>query len=134
MSAAAAVGSAILPAVSGAQESEFQLRYLLGSCLYGYMYVGEILPEVAKCGAVALDIWPKVHGNQREQLEDMGESVFARLLAKHKVPLRCITQYKLGPFGLQDEMRLAHRFGCDTIVTGGRGRRGLKGSELKAEG
>ena len=29
-------------------------------------------------------------------------------------------------------MRLAQRFGCRTIVTGGRGPVGLKGSELKA--
>ena len=44
----------------------------------------------------------------------------------------CITQYKLGPFGLQAEMRLAKRLGCPTIVTGGRGPRGLKGADLKS--
>ncbi|MFK7821213.1 MAG: sugar phosphate isomerase/epimerase family protein [Planctomycetaceae bacterium] len=127
--------AAATAAVVGATrtEDEFQLKYLLGACMYGYLYIGEILPEVGKCGSTAIDIWPKPHGNQREQLTDLGEELFATMLAKHKVSLGCITQYKLGPFGLQDEMRLAKRFGCKTIVTGGRGQKGLKGTELKNE-
>jgi sugar phosphate isomerase/epimerase len=131
---AVAVGSAVMPrTLADAAESEpFQLKYILGSCMYGYQYVGEILPEVRKTGATALDVWPKVHGNQREQLTDLGEDKFAAMLKQHEITLGCITQYKLGPFGLQDEMRLAQRFGCRTIVTGGRGPAGLKGSELKA--
>ena len=47
-------------------------KYILGSCMYGYTTVAEILPEVAKVGASAIDIWPKVHGNQREQLDADG--------------------------------------------------------------
>ena len=131
---AVAVGSAVMPrTLADAAESEpFQLKYILGSCMYGYQYVGEILPEVRKTGATALDVWPKVHGNQREQLTDLGEDKFAAMLKQHEITLGCITQYKLGPFGLQDEMRLAQRFGCRTIVTSGRGPAGLKGSELKA--
>ena len=100
--------------------------------MYGYTAVGEIVPEVAKIGATALDIWPKVHGNQREQLDEMGEETFAALLKKHNVTLGCITQYKLGPFGLQQEMRLAQRLGCTTMVCGGSGPKNLKGKELKA--
>ncbi len=107
-------------------------KYILGSCMYGYTGVDEILPEVAKVGATALDIWPKVHGNQREQLDEMGEEKFAALLKQHNVTLGCITQYKLGPFGLRDEMRLAKRLGCKTIVCGGSGPKDLKGKELKA--
>jgi len=107
-------------------------KYILGSCMYGYTAVAEIVPEVAKIGATALDIWPKVHGNQREQLDEMGEEKFAALLKKHDITLGCITQYKLGPFGLQNEMRLAKRLGCKTIVCGGSGPRNLKGKELKA--
>lgn len=113
------------------QAADFRLKYLLGSCLYGYTDVAEILPEVAKTQSVAIDIWPKVHGNQREQLDELGEEKFAELLQTHNVPLRCITQYKLGPFGLQDEMRLAKRLGCQTIVTGAIGPKNLKGSELR---
>jgi len=111
--------------------SEFSLRYMLGSCMYGRTDLAEILPEVKKIGATAIDIWPAVHGNQREQLDALGEERFAELLRSHGVTLGCITQYKLGPFGLAEEMRLAQRLGCRLIVTGGRGPKGLKGEELK---
>jgi sugar phosphate isomerase/epimerase len=100
--------------------------------MYGYMYVGEILSEVAKCGATHLDLWPKKHGNQREQLTDLGEDRFLKLLNRHNVQLGCITQYALGPFGLTEEFQLARRFGCELIVTGGEGPKGLTGVELKS--
>jgi len=99
--------------------------------MYGYADLKEIVPEVKKIGATAIDIWPKVHGDQREQLDEMGEAAFDTLLEKHGILLGCITQYKLGPFGLQKEMRLAQRLGCRLIVTGGRGPKGLRGQELK---
>lgn len=122
-----------LPATLAAnQVSGPKWKYILGSCMYGYTKLAEILPEVKKIGASAIDIWPKVHGDQREQLDEMGEEKFAALMKKHGVTLGCITQYKLGPFGLQNEMRLAKRLGCTTIVCGGRGPKGLKGKELKA--
>lgn len=134
LSAAAAcgLGSSLAPGLAGAAGDEFQLRYLLGSCLYGYAPLAEIVAEVPKTGATAIDLWPMVHGNQREQLDQLGESAFAELLERHDVALGCITQYKLGPFGLQDEMRLAQRLGCATIVTGAEGPKHLSGSELKA--
>jgi sugar phosphate isomerase/epimerase len=113
-------------------DEKFAFKYLVGSCMYGYLYLGEILPEVAKCGATHIDIWPKRHGNQREQLSDMGEELFLSLLKKHNVSLGCMTQYVLGPFGLQDEMKVAQRLGCQTIVTGGSGPKGLTGTALKA--
>ena len=128
---AALAGSVVPQYLSGAKSAEFRLKYILGACMYGYQYVGEIFPEVRKTGATAVDIWPKVHGNQREQLTDLGEEKFAAMLKQHNITLGCITQYKLGPFGLQDEMRLAQRFGCQTIVCGGRGPKGLKGTALK---
>jgi sugar phosphate isomerase/epimerase len=134
ITATAAIASPLLQQPLRAAGIEpFSLKYMLGSCLYGYQYVGEILPEVRRAGAIAIDIWPKVHGNQREQLTDLGEEKFASMLNEHNITLGCITQYSLGPFGLQDEMRLAQRFGCQTIVTGGKGPAGLKGSALKAE-
>ena len=131
--AAAAISGCLASQPLEASETEFQLNYLLGSCMYGYLYVGEIFPEVKKTGATAIDIWPKVHGNQREQLDGLGEEKFAQMLKDHGISLGCITQYKLGPFGLQDEMRLAHRLGCHTMVTGGRGPKGVTGNELKTE-
>lgn len=109
----------------------FQFKYILGSCLYGYLYVGDIFPEVRKAGATAIDIWPKVHGNQREQLDDLGEEKFRAMLDQHQITLGCITQYPLGPFGLRPEMRLAQRMGCPLLVTGGQGPKNLQGPELK---
>ena len=131
---AAGVVAATIPnrLVDARDEAKFAPRYILGSCMYGYTALSKIVPEVRQIGATALDIWPKVHGNQREQLDEMGEEKFAALLKKHNVVLGCITQYKLGPFGLQNEMRLAKRLGCRTMVTGGRGPKGLKGAELKS--
>ena len=115
-----------------AHEAGWQPRYMLASCMYGTLPLNVILPEVRKVGASSIDIWPRVHGNQREQLDEMGEAKFQALLNRHKVTLGCITQYKLGPFGLRKEMKLAQRLRCETIVTGGRGPRGLKGAELKS--
>ncbi|QDS93735.1 Xylose isomerase-like TIM barrel [Roseimaritima multifibrata] len=133
--AAAAVGlaSPLLGEDSASSaKPPFAFKYLLGSSLYGYQSLEDIIPEVRKTGATAIDIWPMVHGNQREQLDEMGEAKFAEMLKQADIQLGCITQYKLGPFGLRDEFALASRFGCPTIVSGGAGPKGLTGSELKA--
>ncbi|QEG00012.1 Xylose isomerase-like TIM barrel [Stieleria maiorica] len=114
-----------------AAPSSFRFRYALASCMYGYTPLAEILPEAKKIGATGIDIWPKVHGDQREQLDALGEERFAAMLREHDVEFSCITQYKLGPFGIDDEIRLASRLGCKLIVTGGSGPRNLKGAELK---
>lgn len=112
--------------------SGFEPKYMLASCMYGTMLLEVILPEVRKVGASAIDIWPKVHANQREQLDEIGEEKFAAMLQQHGLSLGCLTQYPLGPFGLQEEMHLAQRLGCHTIVTGGAGPKDLKGPDLKA--
>lgn len=117
--------------VCAEEPPKFGFKYILGSSLYGYGNLSEILPEVAKVGAGAIDVWPKVHGNQREQLDEIGIEKSVELLKSHQVKLGCITQYKLGPFGLREEMRVAQKFGCGMIVTGGSGPVGLQGPELK---
>lgn len=117
--------------IAAAESSRFQLNYLVGSSMYGETDLHEILPEVHKTGAAAIDIWPRHHGNQREQVEAMGEEAFSNLLKQNNVRLGCLTQYKLGPFGLQEELKFAQRFGCHTIVTGAVGPKGLAGAELK---
>lgn len=132
---AAAISAGCLGPIASAAEpapEPFHYRFLLASSLYGYGKLEAIVPQVRKTGATAIDIWPRVHGDQREQLDAMGEAAFADLLARHDITLGCITQYKLGPFGLAEEMRLAQRLGCKTIVTGAVGPRGLSGSELKS--
>lgn len=112
-------------------DKPYSLRYMLASSLYGQMDLRTILPEVSKTGASAIDIWPMIHGNQREQIDLMGLESFAELLETHKVKLGCITQYKLGPLSLQQEFPLAKRFGCETVVTGAIGPKDLRGNELK---
>lgn len=115
-----------------ADSSSYKPRYILGSCMYGTATLADIVPQVAATGATAIDIWPKPHGDQREQLDAMGEQAFADLLKRHRVKLGCLTEYMLGPFGLQAEMQLAKRFDCQTMVTGGSGPKDLSGSALKA--
>ena len=110
----------------------FRLRYILGSCLYGTTPLAEILPEVAKSGADAIDIWPRVHGDQREQIEAMGHDAFADLLRQHNVKLGILTRYDLGPMGLSSELAFAKKFGARIIVTGSKGPKGLAGGELKS--
>ncbi len=119
------------PHASSHARSAWQPRYMLASCMYGYMYLGEVLPEVARTGATAIDLWPKRHGNQREQLQDLGEELYLSLLQRHNVTTGCLTQYPLGPFRLTEEMQLAKRLSCSTIVTGGEGPKGLAGDELR---
>lgn len=109
----------------------FKFRYLLSSSMYGTMKLDEILPEVAKTGATHIDIWPKPHGDQREQAKELGDEAFAALLAKHQVKLACSTRYDLGPLRLDGEMKWAAQFGCKTFVCGGHGPKGLKGDALR---
>jgi sugar phosphate isomerase/epimerase len=133
LSAAWLTGHRLIPAdASPAQATgRFSLRYLLASCLYGYASLEEILREVRKAGAEAIDLWPKVHGNQREQLDTLGLERFQELLTEHGVRLGAISRYDLGPFRLADEIRLAGRLGCPVIVTGAAGPVGLKNAELR---
>lgn len=114
-----------------AADSSFKFRYLLSSALYGVGRLEEILPEVAKAGAGHLDLWPRAHGDQREQAAAMGDEAFGTLLEKHGVKLGCITRYDLGPFKLADELLWAKKFGCKTIVTGAKGPKGLSGEALR---
>lgn len=114
------------------QSAKFQFHYTLPSCMYGTEKLDRLIPEAAKIGATKIDLWPKPHGNQREQLDEIGEEKFRKLLQQHSVSLGCLTHYMLGPFGLTNEIDLAHRFSCPLIVAGGKGPRGLSGSDLKA--
>ena len=125
--------AALAAAPTLAARPKFRLHYILSSSMYGTLPLNTILPEVSKTGAGTIDIWPRVHGNQREQIEEMGYEKFAALLKQHQTRLGCITRYDLGPFGLQKEMKVAQNFGAKVLVCGGRGRKGLKGVELKAE-
>lgn len=118
--------------LEAAEPSRFQFRYMLASSMYGKLPLEVILPEVAKVGAEWIDIWPQVHGNQREQMDAIGLDAFDALLNEHEIRLGCLTHYDLGPFGLAPAFETAQRFACPVIVTGGRGPRDLSGSELRS--
>lgn len=132
---AAGTGAWTLSRCSSAVETKetFRLRFILASAMFGYTALEEILPEVKKTGAGAIDIWPKVHGNQREQVDRMGVERFEQLLKSNGVRLGASTCYQLGPFKLGAEMKFAERVGGRgvVLVSGARGPKDLKGSELK---
>ena len=66
--------AALAAAPTLAARPKFRLNYILSSSMYGTLPLNTILPEVSKTGAGTIDIWPRVHGNQREQIEEMGRS------------------------------------------------------------
>ena len=131
--AAGLAAGAWLPRLAAAAPAGFHLRYILASSLYGTLPLDAILPDVKKTGADSIDIWPLKHGNQREQIDEMGEEKFAALLKTHGVKLGCLTRYDLGPFKLEPEIAFGRRFGAKLIVTGSGGSSKLEGDDLKRE-
>lgn len=109
----------------------FKLNYLVGSAMYGNLPLATVIEETPKTGAQLLDVWPRKHGTQREQMDEVGHEKVAELLVKHGVKLAVSTRYDLGPFKLQDEMAVVKKFGGSVIVTGGVGPVGLTGQALK---
>ena len=127
-----AAAAAAAPALAGPKPvPPFRLRYVLSSAMYGKMPLADILPEAAKAGCEAIDIWCKVHGNQREQITEMGDEAFAALLKKHGAKLGVSTRYPLGPFGLTDEMAWVKKHGGKVIVTGSKGPKDPEGDAAK---
>ncbi len=118
-------------AIAAEVSKPFALRYILASSMYGKLKLADVLPEVRKSGAEKIDLWPRHHADQREQMDAMGHERFAELLARHRVGLGMTTRYDLGPLGLQDEMRVLNRFGGKLIVTGSSGPKNLSGPECK---
>jgi len=101
------------------KDAPFALRYILGSSMYGGLKLADIVPEVRKTGAEHIDIWPKSHGTQREQMEAMGHDAFAALLKKHNVKLGILTHYDLGPFKLHKDMPAAKKLGATMLISAG---------------
>ena len=116
-------------AQAGARQA-FQLRYILASSMYGTTKLAEVLAEVKKVRADSIDIWPRGHANQREQIEEMGHARFRELLGQYDVSLGIITRYDLGPLRLRDELKVLKGFGGRLIICGaGKG----KGDTLKEQ-
>lgn len=118
--------------LTAAERDDFRIRYTLSSAMYGTMPLEVILPEVAKTGSESLDIWCKVHGDQREQATALGEDAFAALLKKHGVRVGSSTRYPLGPFKLQDEMAWVKKHGGNLVICGCVGPKNPQGAAAKA--
>jgi sugar phosphate isomerase/epimerase len=127
-------GTALLASLveSAMAADSFKLSYILSSAMYGEMPLEVILPEVAKTGAEAIDIWCRVHGNQREQITEMGDEAFLSLLQKHHVQLGVSTRYPLGPLRLQEEMAWVKKMGGKIVLCGSTGPKEPEGAEAKA--
>lgn len=124
---------AAAPAFAAETPAPWKLNYLLASSMYGSLPLAEILPEVKKGGASAIELWPKKHGTQREEMDAMGHDKFAALLQEHGVGFGGTTRYDLGPFKLAEEIAVVKKFGGSFIVTGGAGEwKNVTPQQLKA--
>jgi hypothetical protein len=92
-----------------AAEAPWKLNYLLASSMYGSLPLSEILPEVKKTGATAIELWPKKHGTQREELDAMGHEKFGGDAEGARVSFGGTTRYDLGPFKLAEEIALVKK-------------------------
>jgi sugar phosphate isomerase/epimerase len=110
--------AALAPQILNAAHHPFKLRYVLNSAMYGELPLADILPEIAKTGSESIDIWRRVHGNQREQITEMGDEACKALLKKHNARISISTCYPLGPTRLQEEMVWLQQYGGKVIVTG----------------
>jgi sugar phosphate isomerase/epimerase len=124
--------AAILPAAAPTQAADgWRLRYLLASSMYGNLPLAEILPEVKKTGATGIELWPKKHGTQREEMDEIGHEKFAQMLKAEGLTMDGTTRYDLGPFALAKEIQVVRKFGGHFIVTGGKGDFKVSAEQLK---
>ena len=123
--------SALAAAPSLAAEVPWKLNYMLASSIYGSLPLAEILPEVKKTGATAIELWPKKHGTQREEMDAIGHDQFATMLKEHGIGFGGTTRYDLGPFKLDEEIAIVKKMGGNFIVTGGSGDYKVTPEQLK---
>ncbi|MCB1211643.1 MAG: sugar phosphate isomerase/epimerase [Verrucomicrobiales bacterium] len=120
---------AACPAVSA--ETPWKLNYMLASSIYGSLPLAEILPEVKKTGATGIELWPKKHGTQREEMDAIGHKKCAEMLKDHGISFGGTTRYDLGPFRLTEEIGVVKELGGTFIVTGGSGDYKVSPEQLK---
>ncbi len=128
---AAAVATCLFDSAAVATNGDFRLRYTVASCMYGYAPVDEVLGQLAACGAESIDLWPKVHGDQREQVDAMGIDALQKLLEQHKTRVDVISAYRFSIFDLEPEIKFAQTIRCPMLVTMAKGPLGLSGVILK---
>lgn len=114
-----------------ADVSPWKLNYMLASSMYGSLPLAEILPEVKKTGATGIELWPKKHGTQREEMDAIGHDKFAEMLKEQGLTFGGTTRYDLGPFKLTDEIGIVKKLGGSFIVVGGAGDYKVTPEQLK---
>jgi sugar phosphate isomerase/epimerase len=131
-SAAGAVAAAAVARGGAAADAPWRPTYILASALYGNFPLADILPEVAKTGAGSIDLWPKPHGTQREEIDTLGEDKVREMLAAAGVKLGSIACYTVGAFKLAGEFALAKRLGAEApvLITMAPGKGNVPGNEL----
>ena len=107
----------------------FRLRYLLASSMYGKLPLADVLPEVRKTGADAIDIWPLPHADHREQIEAMGFDAFSKLLETHRVKLGMVSLYSQKQFRMAREIPILAKHGGRLVVTAGKIRNPVRAIE-----
>lgn len=123
--------AALAAAPACAADTAWKLNYMLASSMYGNLSLAEILPEVKKTGATGIELWPKKHGTQREELDAIGHEKFAAMLKEAGVSFGGTTRYDLGPFKLTEEISVVNKLGGNFIVTGGAGEYKVSPEQLK---
>lgn len=122
---------AATPALGAA--TPWKLNFMLASSMYGSLPLADILPEVKKTGATAIELWPKKHGTQREEMDAIGHEKLAAMLKEHGIGFGGTTRYDLGPFKLAEEIAIVKKMGGSFIVTGGSGEwKNITPEQLKA--
>lgn len=116
LGATAAACSSLAVTNASEESAAWKPTYILSSALYGGAALSSILPEVRKTGAEAIDLWPKPHGTQREEIDSLGVDAVARLLSEHQVRLGGIACYRPGAFRLASEFAIARQLGDRTTV------------------
>ena len=101
-------------------QTAFALNYMLASSMYGKTDVIECIRQVDRIGASCIDLWPPSHGDQRDQIDEIGHDKFVDALKDASVGLEMTTRYDLGPYRLQNEMEIVSRLGGKMIVCGSR--------------
>lgn len=114
-----------------ADVSPWKMNYMLASSMYGSLPLAEILPEVKKTGATGIELWPKKHGTQREEMDAIGHDKFAEMLKEQGLTFGGTTRYDLGPFKLTEEIGIVKKLGGSFIVAGGAGDYKVTPEQLK---
>ncbi|WP_298860569.1 sugar phosphate isomerase/epimerase [uncultured Gimesia sp.] len=122
----------LFAAEANGSQKPFSLNYIVASCMYGTLPLETILQETPKTGARYLEIWAKRHGDQREQIDQLGVEKTKRLFDQYNVKLGSFTCFKYGLFNMQGEMDLVAQLDGDMVICNSGGPRGLKGAELKS--